>query len=258
MESAVAEATLDKDQALREDIRLLGRLLGDTLREQEGAARFELVEAIRLSALAFRRDGDVAARAALEELLDQLGHDTAISVVRAFSFFSQLANIAEDLHHNRRRRAHLMAGSPLQEGSFALALARLQGAGIDKEALQTFLSRALISPVLTAHPTEVQRKSILDRQLETAELLNRRDRVALTPEEERDNDESLRRTISSGQTWFWSRSRHMLWHKGATSGNVQQVRAIYYDCDADTLLIQVDAAGPACHTGNVSCFYRAL
>jgi len=195
MESAVAEATLDKDQALREDIRLLGRLLGDTLREQEGAARFELVEAIRLSALAFRRDGDVAARAALEELLDQLGHDTAISVVRAFSFFSQLANIAEDLHHNRRRRAHLMAGSPLQEGSFALALARLQGAGIDKEALQTFLSRALISPVLTAHPTEVQRKSILDRQLETAELLNRRDRVALTPEEERDNDESLRRTI---------------------------------------------------------------
>jgi phosphoenolpyruvate carboxylase len=195
MESAVAEATLDKDQALREDIRLLGRLLGDTLREQEGAARFELVEAIRLSALAFRRDGDVAARAALEELLDQLGHDTAISVVRAFSFFSQLANIAEDLHHNRRRRAHLMAGSPLQEGSFALALARLQGAGIDKEALQAFLSRALVSPVLTAHPTEVQRKSILDRQLETAELLDRRDRVALTPEEERDNDESLRRTI---------------------------------------------------------------
>jgi phosphoenolpyruvate carboxylase len=195
MDSAVKEAALDKDQALREDIRLLGRLLGDTLREQEGSARFDLVEAVRLSALAFRRDGDVDARAALESLLEQLDHNTAISVVRAFSFFSQLANIAEDLHHNRRRRAHLMAGSSLQEGSFELALARVQAVAITPETLQDFLSRALISPVLTAHPTEVHRKSILDRQLETAELLERRDRVALTPEELQDNDESLRRTI---------------------------------------------------------------
>ena len=70
------------------------------------------------------------------------------------------------------------------------------------------------------------------------------------------NEESLQRTLSSGQTWFWSRSRQALWHKGATSGNIQKVREIYYDCDADTLLIQVDVAGPACHTGNISCFYR--
>jgi phosphoribosyl-ATP pyrophosphohydrolase/phosphoribosyl-AMP cyclohydrolase len=72
------------------------------------------------------------------------------------------------------------------------------------------------------------------------------------------NEESLRRTLSSGQTWFWSRSRQALWHKGETSGNIQKVREIYYDCDADTLLIQVDAAGPACHTGNISCFYRTF
>ena len=195
MEASVKETVTDKDQALREDIRLLGRLLGDTLREQEGAERFELVEAIRLSALAFRRDGDVAARAALETLLEQLDHDTAISVVRAFSYFSQLANIAEDLHHNRRRRAHLIAGTSPQSGSVAVALARVQSAGIGAEALQTFFASALISPVLTAHPTEVQRKSILDRQQETAELLSRRDRVVLTPEEARANDESLRRTI---------------------------------------------------------------
>lgn len=70
--------------------------------------------------------------------------------------------------------------------------------------------------------------------------------------------ESLRHTAATGETVFWSRSRGELWHKGATSGNVQHVRAIYADCDADTLLIRVDAAGPACHTGAVSCFFRTL
>ncbi len=70
------------------------------------------------------------------------------------------------------------------------------------------------------------------------------------------NEESLRRTLETGQTHFYSRSRQELWHKGGTSGHVQQVQAIYYDCDGDTLLILVDPAGPACHTGEVSCFYR--
>src|SRR5581483_2954940 len=162
-------SSADKDQSLREDIRLLGRLLGDTLRGQEGTERFELVEAIRQSALRFRKQGDVAAKAALETLLDGLDHETVISVVRAFSFFSQLANIAEDQHHNRRRRAHQIAGTAPQEGSVELAVSRLQQAGVGDQALQQFLAHALISPVLTAHPTEVQRKSILDRQLETAE-----------------------------------------------------------------------------------------
>ncbi len=72
------------------------------------------------------------------------------------------------------------------------------------------------------------------------------------------NAESLRLTQETGETHFWSRSRQALWHKGATSGNVQRVREIWYDCDGDTLLILVDPAGPACHTGNMSCFYRKL
>lgn len=72
------------------------------------------------------------------------------------------------------------------------------------------------------------------------------------------NAESLRETQQRGETVFWSRSRATLWHKGATSGNIQQVREIRVDCDGDTLLILVDAAGPSCHTGEVSCFYRAL
>jgi len=72
------------------------------------------------------------------------------------------------------------------------------------------------------------------------------------------NAESLRLTLETGETWFWSRSRGELWHKGATSGNTQHVVEIRYDCDGDTLLVRVAPAGPACHTGEVSCFYRAL
>jgi phosphoribosyl-AMP cyclohydrolase len=72
------------------------------------------------------------------------------------------------------------------------------------------------------------------------------------------NAEALALTRSSGEAWFWSRSRGELWHKGATSGNVMRVREIRVDCDADTLLLRVAAAGPACHTGAVSCFYREL
>ena len=72
------------------------------------------------------------------------------------------------------------------------------------------------------------------------------------------NAESLRQTLALGETVFWSRSRNELWHKGATSGNIQRVRRILVDCDADTLLILVEPAGPACHTGETSCFFRAL
>ncbi len=72
------------------------------------------------------------------------------------------------------------------------------------------------------------------------------------------NAESLKRTVETGETWFWSRSRAELWHKGETSGSIQKVLEMRYDCDGDTLLVLVDPAGPACHTGNVSCFYRTL
>ncbi|GAA4864404.1 bifunctional phosphoribosyl-AMP cyclohydrolase/phosphoribosyl-ATP diphosphatase HisIE [Paenibacillus vulneris] len=72
------------------------------------------------------------------------------------------------------------------------------------------------------------------------------------------NEESLKLTLESGETWFWSRSRSELWHKGATSGHTQQVRALKYDCDGDTLLVQVIQNGPACHTGRYSCFYNEV
>jgi phosphoribosyl-AMP cyclohydrolase len=70
--------------------------------------------------------------------------------------------------------------------------------------------------------------------------------------------EAVRRTLATGTTWFWSRSRREYWNKGATSGNTQKVVEVRYDCDADALLILVEPAGPACHTGRRSCFYRTL
>lgn len=187
--------TPDKDLPLREDIRLLGRILGDTLREQEGEEVFDLIERIRQNAIGFRRDRDPAAKRELERLLNKLDPVRTITVVRAFSFFSQLLNIAEDQHHNRRRRAHLMAGSAPKEGSMMLALERARDAGVTSGQIAGFLREALISPVLTAHPTEVQRKSILDCQLEIARLLTERDRVLLVPQEQERNEEALRRVI---------------------------------------------------------------
>lgn len=184
-----------KDLPLREDIRLLGRMLGDTLREQEGESTYALVENIRQTAIRFRREQDPKARQELDTILNQLSNKATVAVVRAFSYFSQLSNIAEDIHHNRRRRAHLCAGSPPQAGSVALALDRVLSNGADGAALAKFFAKAVVSPVLTAHPTEVQRRSILDWQLTIAHLMNARDRMQLTPDELHDNEEGLRRAI---------------------------------------------------------------
>ncbi|TAJ79918.1 MAG: phosphoenolpyruvate carboxylase [Gallionellaceae bacterium] len=184
-----------KDVPLRDDIRLLGRILGDTLREQEGEETFALIENVRRTAVRFRKSQDDRDRASLEEVLDALSPDETLAVVRAFSYFSQLSNIAEDLHHNRRRRAHLKAGSPPQEGSVQLALERAKDKNVDAAALQAFFDKALISPVLTAHPTEVQRKSILNCQLIISSLLAERDRLDMTPEELADNEEALHRFV---------------------------------------------------------------
>ena len=184
-----------KDLPLREDIRLLGRILGDTLREQESEATYELVENVRRSSVMFRKKQEDADRIQLEHLLGHLTPYDTLSVVRAFSFFSQLSNIAEDLHHNRRRRAHMKSGSKPQEGSIQLALERLIEKQVKPEVLQEFFNKALVSPVLTAHPTEVQRKSILDCQMVIARLLTERDRIEMTPDELAVNEESLRRFI---------------------------------------------------------------
>ncbi|HJV24742.1 MAG TPA: phosphoenolpyruvate carboxylase [Aromatoleum sp.] len=185
----------DKDQALRNDIRLLGRLLGDTVRAREGEAVFDLIERIRRDSIRFRRDDDRGARHDLETALDGLSRKDTLHVVRAFSYFSHLANLAEDQHHIRRSRAHLIARSAPREGSLTYAINRAFEAGLDASSLTDFFATARVVPVLTAHPTEVQRKSILNCQTAIARLLDQRDRMTLTPDELRDNDDALRRGV---------------------------------------------------------------
>lgn len=191
-----ARSAADKDAPLKEDIRLLGRLLGNVLRDQEGEAVFNVVETIRQTAVRFRRESDAQAGADLNRLLKKLTRDQTISVVRAFSYFSHLANIAEDQHHNRRRRAHLLAGSAPQQGSVPYALSRLDDAGVSGTTVRSFLRDALISPVLTAHPTEVQRKSTLDAERKIAHLMAERD-LPLTPKERANNTELLHAYVAT-------------------------------------------------------------
>ena len=193
--SIPTEAAPDKDAPLFEDIRLLGRLLGDVIRDQEGEDVFNIVERVRALSVRFHRHDDVGARGELDALLNGLTREQTNLVVRAFSYFSHLANIAEDQHHVRRARAHALAGSRPREGGVAHAVARAGELGIGKDRLAGFFARADIAPVLTAHPTEVQRKSILDREWKIASLLDARDRLPLTPEEREENEEALRRAI---------------------------------------------------------------
>ncbi len=185
----------DKDRPLREDTRLLGRVLGDTVREQQGERVFDIIEEIRQTSIRFRRDEDEAARRELGAIMDGLSRAEASQIIRAFGYFSHLANIAEDQHRIRRTRAHAIAASPPRDGSMAQALARARDAGITGDELWAFLKTAAISPVLTAHPTEVRRKSMIDREMEVAHLLAERDRPDLTPEELAANEEGLRRAV---------------------------------------------------------------
>jgi phosphoenolpyruvate carboxylase len=185
----------DKDLPLREDIRLLGRILGDTIREQSGEPVFAVVERIRRSSVRFRRDEDVVARRDLETTLNALPPKEALQIIRAFGFFSHLANIAEDQHHIRRTRAHALGASAPREGTMALALARAGEAGIPPARLAAFFADATVVPVLTAHPTEVRRKSTIDREMEVADLLAERDRLPLTAAEQRANELAMRRAV---------------------------------------------------------------
>lgn len=164
-------ANQEKDAQLDDDIRLVGRLVGDVIREQAGDEVYDVVEKVRRLAVDARRAG--VHNPELVSVLDGLDIETALHVVRAFSLFTLLANVAEDVHSNRRRRFHRDAGSPPQMGSLAASLDHLVSAGVDAERLGSVLGRLRVSPVLTAHPTEVRRKTILDTQRVIADLLAR-------------------------------------------------------------------------------------
>src|SRR6266566_356591 len=186
---------LEEDTRLRNDIRLLGRILGDTVRDQEGADVFDVVERIRQTSIRFHRDEDRLARRELEAMLDSLSIAERVRIVRAFAYFSHLANIAEDHNNIRQMRSRKAANGKSRAGALAETLAHAEAAGITPADLRRFFKDALVSPVLTAHPTEVRRKSTMDREMEIAGLLDRRERVQLTPEEAEECDEQLRREV---------------------------------------------------------------
>ena len=161
---------------LTDDIRLLGKILGDIVREHEGDAVYNLVEQVRKLSVAFHRDANQKANQELTKLLKGLSSEAAMKVLRAFTYFSHLANLAEDRHYIRRRVAYERMGSH-QDGSIPVAMKKLHAAGITSKAISQMLEGSLISPVLTAHPTEVQRTSILESERDIAQLLVARDQI---------------------------------------------------------------------------------
>lgn len=194
----------DAEKPLIDDIRLLGRILGDVIRTQEGEATYELVETIRKLSVAFRRDADHAADKTLKKLLKQLSDEQSVSVIRAFTYFSHLANLAEDRHYIRRRAVYERAGR-LQPGSIDAAMQRLQAGGMTPRVIAQTLAQAYVSPVLTAHPTEVQRKSILDAERDIAQLLTERDAIRVAAGATRHRNALLERRLAANEQQICAR-----------------------------------------------------
>ncbi|WP_455550897.1 phosphoenolpyruvate carboxylase [Dietzia aerolata] len=154
-------------------MRFLGALLGDTVREQEGQEIFDLVETARRTAFAVRRSQ--ADRDEVAALFTDVPTEKVIPVIRAFSLFALLANVAEDLHQERRRRIHTAAGAPPPDGDLEATWARLDTTRADPEKLATLRATARVAPVLTAHPTETRRRTVFEVTRRTLHLMRRRD-----------------------------------------------------------------------------------
>lgn len=180
-------------EPMREDIRLLGAILGDTVREQNGAEVFDLVERARVESFRVRRSE--IDRAELAALFTDIDVHQAIPVIRAFTHFALLANVAEDIHRERRRAVHEAAGEPPQDSSLAATYLKLDAAGLDGAHVADALSGALVAPVITAHPTETRRRTVFDTQHRVTELMRLRLHGQTRTAEGRDIEIELRRHI---------------------------------------------------------------
>ncbi|ABM13514.1 MULTISPECIES: phosphoenolpyruvate carboxylase [Mycolicibacterium] len=182
----------DATEPMREDIRLLGAILGDTVREQNGDEVFDLIERARVEAFRVRRSE--IDRADIAKLFDGVDVHLALPVIRAFTHFALLANVAEDIHRERRRAVHEAAGEPPQDSSLAATYLKLDSAELDAVAVADALAGALVSPVITAHPTETRRRTVFDTQHRITELMRLR-LHGHTTADGRDIDRELRRHI---------------------------------------------------------------
>ncbi|MFC7671654.1 phosphoenolpyruvate carboxylase [Mycolicibacterium sp. GCM10028919] len=180
-------------EPMREDIRLLGAILGDTVREQSGEDVFDLVERARVESFQVRRSE--IDRNQLAALFDGVDVHQAIPVIRAFTHFALLANVAEDIHRERRRAVHVAAGEPPQRSSLAATYLKLESADLDSATVADALTGALVSPVITAHPTETRRRTVFDTQHRITELMRLRAGGLTTTGDGRDIERELRRCI---------------------------------------------------------------
>lgn len=180
-------------EPMREDIRLLGAILGDTVREQNGEEVFDLVERARVESFRVRRSE--IDRSELADMFSDVDVHQAIPVIRAFTHFALLANVAEDIHRERRRAVHVAAGKPPQDSSLAATYRKLDAADLDAAKVADALTGALVSPVITAHPTETRRRTVFDTQHRITELMRLRLLGHTRTEDNRDIEVELRRHI---------------------------------------------------------------
>ena len=180
-------------EPMREDIRLLGSILGDTVREQNGEEVFDLVERARVESFRVRRSE--IDRADMARMFYGVDIHQAIPVIRAFSHFALLANVAEDIHRERRRAIHVQAGEPPQDSSLAATYLKLDGAQLDSVTVARALEDALVSPVITAHPTETRRRTVFDTQHRITELMRLRLHGHSETPDGRDIENELRRQV---------------------------------------------------------------
>ncbi|ODQ85264.1 phosphoenolpyruvate carboxylase [Mycolicibacterium holsaticum] len=166
------EVGREATEPMREDIRLLGGILGDTIRAQNGEEVFDLVERARVESFRVRRSE--IDRAELADMFDGIAIRKAIPVIRAFTQFALLANVAEDIHRERRRAVHVAAGEPPHPSSLAATYVKLDSAQLDSDRVAEALKGAQVSPVITAHPTETRRRTIFSAQHRITELMRQR------------------------------------------------------------------------------------
>src|ERR1700761_7168227 len=178
-------------EPMRNDIRLLGTILGDTVREQNGDDVFDLVERARIASFQVRRSE--IERAEVAQLFDGIDIRKALPVIRAFSHFALLANVAEDIHRERRRALHVDAGDPPQDSTLAATYDKLDAAHLDAATVADALTGALVSPVITAHPTETRRRTVFDTQHRITQLMRLHAHGQTQTDDGADIDTELRR-----------------------------------------------------------------
>ncbi|MGY4102458.1 phosphoenolpyruvate carboxylase [Nocardia sp. R16R-3T] len=191
----MSETTTDATRPLRDDIRFLGGVLGDTIRDHEGPEVFDLIERVRIEAFRVRREE--VERSAVAEMLDGVDIAVALPLIRAFTYFVLLANLAEDIQRDRRRAAHEAAGEPPQDSSLASTYRKLDAAALDGAEVADVLTDALVSPVITAHPTETRRRTVFDAQTRITELMRLRQRYTETERARADLELRIRRQVLS-------------------------------------------------------------